>query len=360
VPAWLERVIADVAPVYAARRAKARLQVAATGRAMAYYDAATRGRRFADWRTPGTSPNSEVRLSLDLLIRRSHDLVRNNAWAARAVSVIPRDVVGYGITYGVKHPRPRVQQRLQDLLARHYETTAIDADGRHDIYGLQRLVQRTVVESGEALVRKRPRRSADGLPLPFQVQVLEPELLDSGKTLLLDGGGYVVNGVEYDAIGTEVAYWLYPEHPGDGIRNRGRQSKRVPAANIRRIYRVDRPGQVRGVPWLAPVVVTLRDFQDYDDFQLVRQKIAACFSVIETSATPDEEFDAENNPRQEPVQPGMWVRAAPGYDVKFCSWPTRSGRRRGPRPPRVGCRRRGWPWAGPTPVPTPTRRSPSH
>jgi capsid protein len=169
VPDWLERVIADIAPVHAAKRAKAKLQVAAAGRAMAYYDGATRGRRFADWRTPGTSPNSEARLSLDLLVRRSHDLVRNNAWAARAVSVIPRDVVGYGITYGLKHRSQRTQQRLQDLMARHYETTAIDADGRHDVYGLQRLAMRTVAESGEALIRKRPRRAADGLPLPFQV-----------------------------------------------------------------------------------------------------------------------------------------------------------------------------------------------
>jgi lambda family phage portal protein len=292
---------------------------------MAFYDGATRGRRFSDWSTPKTSPNSEVRFSLDLLVRRSHDLVRNNPWAARAASVIPRDVVGYGITYGVKHRSARTQQRLQDLMARHYETTAIDADGRHDIYGLQRLAQRTVVESGEVLVRKRPRRAGDGLPLPFQVQILEPELLDSNKTQLLEGGGYVINGVEFDAIGTEVAYWLYPEHPGDGILNRGRQSRRVPATNVRRIYRVDRPGQVRGIPWVAPVIVTLKDFQDYDDFQLVRQKIAACFSVIETSATPDEEFDPAENPRQEPVQPGMWVRAAPGYDVKFPSPPAVDG-----------------------------------
>lgn len=51
----------------------------------------------------------------------------------------------------------------------------IDADGRFDGYGLQSLIARTVVESGAALVRKRPRFASDGLVVPLQLQVLEPD-----------------------------------------------------------------------------------------------------------------------------------------------------------------------------------------
>ena len=65
----------------------------------------------------------------------------------------------------------------------------------------------------------------------------------------------------------------------------------VPAADVAHVYRIDRQGQVRGVPWLAPVMITLRTLDEYEDAQLVRQKVAACFAG--TLSTPDAEVEAE-------------------------------------------------------------------
>jgi lambda family phage portal protein len=319
---WLDGMIAAVAPGMAVKREQNRLKLSAMSRARSYYDGASRGPRMDHWRTPVTGPNAETRASLPLLRSRSHDLVRNNAWASRGIAVIHRNVVGYGITYSAKHPNSRVEARLKDVLGRHYLTPAIDAEGRHDLFGLQKLAMRSVVEAGEVLIRRRRRRAADNLPLPFQVQVLEAEHLDSSKTITVENGGYIVQGVEFDSIGRRVAYWLFDEHPGDAIRMRGGVSRRIPAEDILHVYRVDRASQVRGVPWLAPVVVSLRDFQDYEDAQLVRQKIAACFAVFEVTQQSPEEFDPANSPRQEPVQPGMWVQATPGYDLKFPNPPS--------------------------------------
>lgn len=324
---WLDSMIEAVSPAMALRREQARVRLAATKRARGYYDGASRGTpRMDHWRAPATGPNAEIRGGLTVLRARSHDLVRNNAWAARGVAVIHRNVVGWGITYAVKHPNSRVQARLKDVLARHYLTPSIDAEGRHDFYGLQRIVMRAVAQSGEVLVRRRRRFARDGLPLPFQLQVLEAEHLDSSKTITVENGGYIVQGVEFDSIGRRVAYWLFDEHPGDAIRIRGGVSRRIPAEDILHIYRSDRPSQVRGVPWLAPVVVTLRDFQDYEDNQLTRQKIAACFAGIEVTQEPPPDFDpTKTDPRSEPITPGMMIQATPGYDIKFPNPPSVDG-----------------------------------
>jgi capsid protein len=61
-------------------------------------------------------------------------------------------------------------------------TTACDADGRHDFYGLQKLVMRAIVESGEVLVRRRFRLPEDGLPIPMQLQILEADYIDTSRT----------------------------------------------------------------------------------------------------------------------------------------------------------------------------------
>jgi capsid protein len=43
------------------------------------------------------------------------------------------------------------------------------------------------------------------------------------------------------------------------------------------------------VPWFAPVILKLRDLDDYDDAELVRKKIEACFAAFVTGAdTPME------------------------------------------------------------------------
>ena len=42
------------------------------------------------------------------------------------------------------------------------------------------------------------------------------------------------------------------------------------------VYRVDRPGQRRGVSWFAPITIDLHDFDGYEDAVLLRAKMAAC------------------------------------------------------------------------------------
>ena len=91
--------------------------------------------------------------------------------------------------------------------------------------------------------------------MPLQLQLLEPDHLDASKTGEAPGGGFVIQGVEFDALGRRRAYWLYPVHPGEVamVRKASLVSQPVPASSVLHLFDRLRPGQVRGVPWFAIV-----------------------------------------------------------------------------------------------------------
>lgn len=321
---WLDRAIGFVSPSAAVRRARNRyaLELLSRHGARGAYEGASKGRRTKGWRTPSSSANAETRGQLYTLRDRARDMVRNNAHAARGVGVIETNTIGTGIIPKITTPSPARTARLRSLAAQWMDTTACDADGRHDLYGLQGLAWRTVVEAGEVLIRRRRRRVADGLPVPIQLQVLEPDFLDSSKDGPVQNGGAIYQGVEVDALGKRVAYWLFDDHPGDGTRMRSVVSRRIPAADILHIFRTDRPGQMRGVPWLAPAMIKLRDFADYEDAQQVRQKIAACFAVfVHDMEAPDSVTTDEKGTPIEELSPGIVEYLPGGKNVTFANPP---------------------------------------
>lgn len=319
---FIDRALAAFSPVRAEGRLRARARLTRYREAQNLYEAAAAGRRTQHWRATGADANAEVTASMLRVRNVARDMVRNNPFAAKAKMTITNNVVGAGIV-----PRIESRNRRQAALIReHLETTSCDADGRHNIYGLQALAMGAIVESGEVLIRRRARFATDGLPLAFQLQVVEPDYIDTTKDGLLPNGNLVTAGVEFDQIGRRVAYHLFPEHPG-ALRTRATiSSQRVSADQILHVYRVDRPGQARGISWFAPVVMRMRDFSDFVDAQLVRQKIAACYAAFVTS---DDAFESSlgNSSTGLPLEsfePGMIERLRPGESVEFGTPPTTS------------------------------------
>lgn len=309
----LDKVIGYISPSTQLRRARAQAALKLVERS---YDGAKTGRRTSGWVSGGTSANSEIAPALTLLRNRSRDLVRNNPYAAKAINSLVSNAIGIGIT-----PTLSDGQALWKRWA-----TECDADGQLDFYGLQMLAARTIRESGEVLVRLRYRLPSDGLSVPLQLQVLEPDYLDNFKYENLPNGGWIQHGIEYDAIGRRAAYWLYKKHPGElsPVLN-GLLSYRVPATDVLHIYEKTRPGQSRGVPVLAPSMLKMRDLDDYEEAELVRKGIEACFAAFVTTdadgLTMGESSteSGSSNRRLENLSAGMIQYLKPGEDVSFGS-----------------------------------------
>jgi lambda family phage portal protein len=192
------------------------------------------------------------------------------------------------------------------------------------------LGHRTRRESGEVLFRFRSRLPEDGLPVPLQLQILEPDHLDSTKNGPLSNGNFAITGVEFNLIGQRVAYWLYPVHPGEvaTYRVRSLESKRVPASEIIHYYRKRRPTQVRGMPELGVSLLRLRDLADYEQAELVRKKIEACFvAFVRTDDTATRLGSTKTDAKgqlQEKIAPGMIKYLSNADGVEFGN-PSASG-----------------------------------
>lgn len=320
-PTWLDRAAGFFSPRWQLRRLQAR---AASALVQRHYEAASAGRRTQGWRRSSGDANAVIGPALSILRENARDLVRNNAYAESAVSTIADHTVGWGI---VAKPNP-MNASVAAVWREWAETPACDADGRHDFYGLQKLIMRTVAESGEVLVRRRLRRPEDGFPIPLQIQVLDPDFLDTLKDTQLAPtavGPRIIQGVQFDAIVRRTGYWLFPEHPGSSLGSLASQF--VPAESVLHIFKPTRPGQVRAPSWFADVLLRFKDFDEYEDATLVKQKIAACLTALTTdvdgSALPPAlgTADDSSNPGIDALEPGAILNVPPGRTVEVVNPP---------------------------------------
>ena len=302
------------------QKRKAELQLSLIERG---FDGAGTGYRSEGWRSTSADANAENGPALARMRNRARELRRNNPYAERAITGIADNVVGAGIV-----PRPvakssRANKRLTELWNAWAETPACDADGLESLYGLQHKITETVVESGECLLRRRRRFSSDGLPVPLQIQVIEPDFLDETKDGQI-GGNRIIQGVEFDALGRRAAYWLYDEHPGTNNAWLSMESRRVPAEDVIHVYLPKRPGQARGYTWLAPVMQRMRNFDEMEDAVIEQAKIAACFAAF---VTKDEALGGgkKTPPLIERMQPAIVQELAIGESITFGNPPTFNG-----------------------------------
>ena len=325
----LDRILASVAPGWALRRMQQRM---AWRNLRALYEGAANTRRTRGWRAGGTGPNAEVQQALAVLRARSRDLVRNNPFAAAGLDLVVSYQVGSGIV-------PRSATKDQDL-DREVDTlwsawaAQADVTGRSDIYGLQAMMARSRAEAGEALALLVPLSAAEarrrGMAVPLALQVLEPDHLDETDDSPARGGSpFVRQGVELDAQGRPIAFHLREDHPGetDGILGRMvGDRRRYDAANVLHLYRQDRPGQIRGVPDLAPVMTRLRSLDELEDAALEQAKVQACLAALIISQAPAAKGPLEGGDLAgmedaqdgfKSLYPGMMERLLPGEDVKF-------------------------------------------
>jgi lambda family phage portal protein len=241
------------------------------------YDAA-QDSRASSWAASGSSATAEVGVAATTVARRARDAVRNDPYATRMVDLWTGNAVGAGIT--TRWPdKPHA-----DAWRRWAESTQCDAEGLLDLYGLQALVMRAVVESGECFVRFIAVQPTPANPIGLQLQVLESDHLDTARTGLVEGAP-TIQGIALGEVGQPIGYWLHRVHPGAFWLLPGAtwlSSERLPAADVLHIYRKRRPGQLRDVSWLAPVLTRLRDLGDYEAALLMKAKIEACLAAVVT------------------------------------------------------------------------------
>ena len=301
--------------------------------AFSSYRGAENNRLRSDWIPGGGSADEDLLAELPDLRERSRELNRNDANAAAITTTMTTNVVGTGIK-----PQSRVDREnlgIDDKIAEKFQKRAercwqrwlpyADSTERMNFYEIQHLVDRQILENGEAIIL--PLRLKDkNRPYMLALEVIEADRLATPSDKR--GDKSIRDGVEIGDRGQPIAYWIRKTHPGDmTLRLRTPNADkftRIPAKNklgmpnILHLYWVLRPGQTRGVPFFAPVMTMFKDLASYMEATLVTARIAACFSVfIEKGDSYSGAYNAADKTnasgqRIQEIEPGMIEYLAQG------------------------------------------------
>lgn len=304
---------------------------AMTARNSAVVDAGSHTRRTIGWRAPTTSSNQAILGTLTTLRDRSRAATRNDGFAKSAIDKLVSNIIGTGIKPMSTVADPDLRNAIHALWLQW--TDHADADGLLDVYGQQAQAVRTWLEGGEAFGRLRDRLPNDGLPVPLQVQLLEPELCPHTHTL---PSQRVRAGFQFDALGRRVGYYFHPSRPEQDDYDAS-QLRLIAATRVLHMYDPLRPGQLRGYPLLTQALIALHELAKYTDAVLVKQELANMFvgfikrqpSVGGESSTIDPltglPVSTVNGQNVLQWEPGTLQELAEGEEMQFSEPPESTG-----------------------------------
>lgn len=287
----LDKVIAYVAPKAAAQRMAARAQLAiGGGYTGARVDLSTLNR----WTPNAGSPNSDIIKDLPMLRARSRDQIRNAPVALGALNTTVSHVVGTGLAYTAAIDAkflgltPEEAEAWSDETKRRFDAWAnsldCDVGRRLTFYGIQDLAVRTMLESGDAICLT-PRIARAGAEPRLALQLVEADrVCNPNKRPDTDS---MIDGMEIDpATGETVAIQVASKHPGDPLAGNNTWTRVTVRGsgtgrrNVLHMFKPLRPGQVRGVPMIAPILEPLKQLSRWTDAELNAAVVSSMFSVF--------------------------------------------------------------------------------
>jgi lambda family phage portal protein len=215
------------------------------------------------------------------LRNRARYEVANNSYARGIVLTLANDTIGTGPrlqlslpmaespndeatpkeVYRLRQSHRRKQRRLQAV-----EQAFHDWAREIDLAGKLRTMRMARAQDGEAfaiLTSNSKLRSPISLDLRLveAEQVTDPGFL-SGVSGFANGNA---DGIKFDHEGNPTKYHVLREHPGGGtgMASGTQRGGWIPAKDVLHWFRVDRPGQVRGLPDIMaalPLFAQLRRF----------------------------------------------------------------------------------------------------
>lgn len=289
------------------------------------YQGARVSRLTSDWVTSGTSADSEIKSSFKSLRNRARQLCRDNDYARQALRSIQNNVIGHGIKHQSQVRMQRggrlddaINARIHEEWERWTHKRYCDASGLLGFHDMERLLVRSLAESGEVFVRMI-RQPFGGSRVPFALQVLEADYLIDDDIPQARDGNTVRMGIEVDSYLRPQAYHFYANHPGDTYagnpRTNGRRL-RVPADEVIHLFIPERPSQTRGVTWFASALMRLHMLQGYEEAEVVRARASSALmgfiSSPEGELVADEVYEGD---RVSEFTPGVFKYLAPGESV---------------------------------------------
>ncbi len=236
---------------------------------------------------------------------RAAALSMNNPTAARIVETWLAALAGKGWQALSQHPDPATRRTLNN-----------EFEGQ--MLALLPVAVRALVRDGEAFIRTSFGGDPEGdRRAAFASLALPADQIDPSLTRDLGNGGRIIAGIEFDVGDRIVAYHILPDAPGTPFGMVG-QAVRVPAREVLHVFDQLFPGQVRGISWLAPILLKLADFDAASDAMLMTLKVQSLMTgFVRDAEGGTAGFESTDGSLNVSLEPGA-MRVLPfGAEVEF-------------------------------------------
>lgn len=255
------------------------------------YGANKKKNSTAGWNSSGGDVIKDINLNLSTLRERGRDLFMGSPIATGAIKTTATNTVGAGLRL-----KPRINKKilglseeqgseLEEQISNEFNMWAnskVDVLGLLDFYSLQELAFLSVLLSGEVFVLLPFIETQDNNPYGLKIQLVEADRICNERNK--KNTDEMIDGVILDKNGRIKAYQVADKHPLGQKTNyevkkidvHSKTGKR----NIIHLLGVERPGQLRGVPFLSPVIEKLKQLDRYTDAELMAAVVSGLFTVF--------------------------------------------------------------------------------
>lgn len=276
------------------------------------------------WQPTNTSATTDQQKSdQDTIVARSRDAWRNQMLGQAVVNRLDINVIGAGL---VAKPKVTGNKELSNEIKKRFEKWCKHCEYEDDVnfYSFQSLVFSSALIAGDVFVNTVVNEKDE-----LKLQAIESERV-SNSNLTPDTKDRI-QGV-YLSNGKPMAYSVQSTHPGDlrpeyvwkTFQKYGSETGRQ---RFFHLWRKVRPGQVRGIPILTPVLESFRKIDRYIDASLIDAVVTSLFSAfVKTDGaaeipgyTDSTQEVAQTEIKQDRIflKPGMVLNLQPGEDVSF-------------------------------------------
>ena len=315
---FLDRAIHQVAPAWSEKRQAARARVdmlqqldklrpgadasasMGGGEGGAYGNPSAAGGRW--WRTTPRDARFDTLRHLPTQRGASRELARTSPIAAGAINTNIDRVVGTGLALSAQPSLTILgweAEQAAEWKARYVQpefglwadSPECDIERTLNFYQQQALVLRGALESGDCFTLMPDGERTSTMPYRLRLQVLEADRV--GNPLGAMDSAQMAGGIRFNSGGAPEACFLYDRHPGGyvpGLNAKGIYSGQwvdfVGRSGRRRIlhhFRKLRPGMPRGVPYLAPIIDSIKQIARYTEAEIMAAVVTAYLTIfIET------------------------------------------------------------------------------
>lgn len=301
---FIDKAITALSPEKALKREVARKRLEMINSGYGNYGANATKKSVIGWTHGGGSHREDIEEHIGTLRQRTRDLYCGGSnLATGAVKRLRTNAVGTGLhlkstineeVLGISADEAR---ELEEIIEREFahwaNSTNCDIERIDNFYQLQQLALLNALLSGDSFALMTTTKRIGSI-YDLRIELVEADRISTPDNQTVNP--LFCEGVEKNEAGEVVAYHISKFHPLSFAERQPREWVRVKAfgektgrRNVIHVMNRERIGQVRGVPFLSPVIETIKQLGRYTEAEVLAAVINGLFTVfIEKEGASDD------------------------------------------------------------------------